>query len=423
MGDHRIVVDSRSLARRRQHAATTTEHLLYALVVDSGDGGNLTQSFLAQHYAGVRARVAARLDALPWFGEGKSGGGGGEGKHDSDEGPAFSPTLREVLALADAVRAAGERAGRGAHGMCSEYLFGGLLLHPRAVAREELALAARDVAATTTAEAGPQRAALTAPVFLNALGLRADAFAPRVRALRLQWGNGAPWTEVIVKAPAPKEGKDVEMIDAGGASTLRLPPPVVDNFEAMRGPTPESNWMVRGRVVTGMSPDVEDGGGRGTATVTAAMRAGVDTFVCLRETPHAYRRAVERALRDGIAGGAGASAVSLLHFPIDDFSVAGDAQTAAFVEELARRVHGGSVLYVHCWSGRGRTGTVAIPLLMALYPALDVARATELVNRYKQHGRAGRTRGGHMPEDRSQRRQIAENEMPYKRGGHKAKQK
>jgi len=25
-------------------------------------------------------------------------------------------------------------------------------------------------------------------------------------------------------------------------------------------------------------------------------------------------------------------------------------------------------LYIHCLSGRGRTGTIAIPLLMALYP-------------------------------------------------------
>ena len=64
----------------------------------------------------------------------------------------------------------------------------------------------------------------------------------------------------------------------------------------------------------------------------------------------------------------------------------------------------------------------AIPLLMALYPSLgDAARATELVTAYKRYGRYGRTKGGHMPEDRSQRRQIDKGEMQYKRGGHKAK--
>ena len=52
----------------------------------------------------------------------------------------------------------------------------------------------------------------------------------------------------------------------------------------------------------------------------------------------------------------------------------------------------------------------------------DPARATELVNAYKSAGREGHTRGGHMPEDRSQRRQIDKGEMQYKRGGHKAKQ-
>jgi hypothetical protein len=50
--------------------------------------------------------------------------------------------------------------------------------------------------------------------------------------------------------------------------------------------------------------------------------------------------------------------VSWVWFPIDDFSVTSAADTAQMVEELARLVHCGHTLYLHCLSGRGRTGTV-----------------------------------------------------------------
>ena len=72
-------------------------------------------------------------------------------------------------------------------------------------------------------------------------------------------------------------------------------------------------------------------------------------------------------------------------------------------------------------AGRGRTGTVAIPLFMSLYPTLGEPRARALVNDYKRAGRTGSTRGGHMPEDPSQLEQIAVGEVAYKRGGHAAK--
>lgn len=75
---------------------------------------------------------------------------------------------------------------------------------------------------------------------------------------------------------------------------------------------------------------------------------------------------------------------------------------------------------MHCLSGRGRTGTVAIPLLMALYPDLPEPDARRLVNEYKRNGRTGHTRGGHMPEVAEQRQQVAAGAAAYKRGGARA---
>jgi hypothetical protein len=114
--------------------------------------------------------------------------------------------------------------------------------------------------------------------------------------------------------------------------------------------------------------------------------------------------------------------ISFLWFPIDDFSVANDDKTIQFVQELVRQVYAGKILYIHCLSGRGRTGTIAIPLLMALYPHLSEQRARDLVNQYKAYGRTGRTRGGHMPEMPQQLQQIAAHQVEHKRGGYKAKQ-
>ena len=192
---------------------------------------------------------------------------------------------------------------------------------------------------------------------------------------------------------------------------MDLPPLVTGpDFSMMRGATEESNWMVPSLVMTGHRPE-------SLGDVQRILAAGINTFVCLLEDPPEYLREVERCASD-----LGLASLHWIHFPIDDMSVTSDADTVAFVQELAALVqHGGRRVYIHCWSGRGRTGTVAIPLLLALYPDLSNEQAKDLVNEYKRNGRTGYTRGGHMPEVKSQHKQISANEQKYKRGGHSAK--
>ena len=101
---------------------------------------------------------------------------------------------------------------------------------------------------------------------------------------------------------------------------------------------------------------------------------------------------------------------------------ASDSELLAVVQYLAKLVRSGSRLYLHCFSGRGRTGTVAIPLLVSLYPdSLTTDKAKTLANAFKKQGRTGYTRGGHMPETPAQNKQIKQNTQAFKRGGHKAK--
>lgn len=49
-------------------------------------------------------------------------------------------------------------------------------------------------------------------------------------------------------------------------------------------------------------------------------------------------------------------------------------------EEIARRVEAGEKVYVHCWGGRGRAGTIGACLLHRLY-GLDADEALERVQR------------------------------------------
>lgn len=57
-----------------------------------------------------------------------------------------------------------------------------------------------------------------------------------------------------------------------------------------------------------------------------------------------------------------------IHFPIPDGDVAGENKVAAFVTELETLYHNepDRVFYIHCFAGRGRTGTIAGILLSRL---------------------------------------------------------
>ena len=59
------------------------------------------------------------------------------------------------------------------------------------------------------------------------------------------------------------------------------------------------------------------------------------------------------------------------------------------IGEIERRVQAGEVLYVHCWGGRGRAGTVGACLIAQLY-GLDAEQALARVQRaYNTRGELG----------------------------------
>ena len=93
------------------------------------------------------------------------------------------------------------------------------------------------------------------------------------------------------------------------------------------------------------------------------LEAGVTRVVCLasgeeiRQKSPAYARAREQA----------SLSWERADFPIDDYGAPEDrAAFLLFVEDVANRVRAGDHILVHCGAGIGRTGMLAVCVLMAL---------------------------------------------------------
>ena len=119
-------------------------------------------------------------------------------------------------------------------------------------------------------------------------------------------------------------------------------------------PIPNTYWVVPSRLLAGEYP-----GDRGVAVARAKLRAllegGVTHFVDLTSAGELV--AYDALLREE-ARGLGVSAVYARH-PIADISVPQTpGEMAAILDAIDAAVDVGGMVYVHCWGGVGRTGTV-----------------------------------------------------------------
>jgi len=122
----------------------------------------------------------------------------------------------------------------------------------------------------------------------------------------------------------------------------------------MRGPIPNSYQLLDGRLIAGEYPgDREETPAR--AKIGALLDAGVTTFIDLTE-PHElapYERHVAEMAR------ARGRDVKYRRLPIQDVSVPkSSAVMHEILDQIDAALDSGGVVYVHCWGGVGRTGTV-----------------------------------------------------------------
>jgi protein-tyrosine phosphatase len=118
---------------------------------------------------------------------------------------------------------------------------------------------------------------------------------------------------------------------------------------------------------------------------------GPATVVCLVE-----RHELADRYPDYVAWLDAAGEAKAIWSPIHDLHAPTHQQAAALVDELTARLRSGATLIVHCGAGIGRTGTIAIGVLLRL--GLDRATAEQVV---------ADARPGAGPEVGAQRRLVA----------------
>eukprot|EP00667_Euglena_gracilis_P017218 EG_transcript_18110 len=166
------------------------------------------------------------------------------------------------------------------------------------------------------------------------------------------------------------------------------------------GPHSTCNWVIPGRLLAGAFPgDLQEP--QHTERVRACLDSGVRTFVCLqplaelaRFNPYPH---IARALL-----GPSAAEVEFLHAPIPDGHVAPDARVRAAAETVIARLLAHRIVYLHCWGGHGRTGTVASIVLGRLYGCPPEAA----VGHFQASHRCRRPPRGHFPHSERQLQQV-----------------
>jgi hypothetical protein len=118
------------------------------------------------------------------------------------------------------------------------------------------------------------------------------------------------------------------------------------------------------------------------AILTKLLELGIDTFVCLQaeftltapESSWREGRALRPYVKDAQRLMARAREapgprrifqprLDLLHLPIMDGSITSDLALSRLADDCCQRILDGERLYVHCWGGHGRTGTLIAVML------------------------------------------------------------
>lgn len=200
------------------------------------------------------------------------------------------------------------------------------------------------------------------------------------------WNNLAPEEKEAVLAGIREELANTEYKEPERPRRLMNPNAVYEHMQKHH-----AFWIKVFELLGGEYPNVK-GAKEAPPILRSLMDAGVDCFIDLTEEgelePYAHFLEGQEHLR----------------FPIRDVSVPrSKAEMQAILDAIDARLESGKSVYVHCWGGIGRTGTVA-GCWLARHGEEDPLQTlhAQWVNSLKAK------RGKHSPETEEQRRFVLE---------------
>lgn len=116
-------------------------------------------------------------------------------------------------------------------------------------------------------------------------------------------------------------------------------------------PTPYSYWVIPGKLLAGAHPDAMVAESA-KYILQEFLKAKVGVFIDLTEVYNNYTEIIleEAAILE--------LSVEYLHLPIDDMSIPTPEQMTHILDIIDSSIEAGKAVYVHCFAGLGRTGTV-----------------------------------------------------------------
>ena len=347
---------ARGEAARRCHRAVGTEHILWALLQPGCSArivGWLGQKIVAPEDGSTwQEQLLERLEANPLFTPAAA----------RPCEPVLGRSLREVFETI--LRFASGPVNDGdvciVEGLvATEFIVAGIMLHGVNTAAELLGRASRGQVDSWT--------------IFSAIGVDPT----RIHVERT----------ALLEVASFSTGAAAPDLGIAGAGGFALGSDLPDPRALPVSPTHTSNWLVPGSLIIGAHPSSDD--------VQALMAAGVTTFVSLigEYTTEEYRKQRYPA----------EVAAHFVHFPINDFHVPVVEELESIVLELKLRLtQRREVIFVHCRGGHGRTGTVVIPLMAALFDLDDVAATQYVVTATSTNRPSDMRWGADMPETAAQ---------------------
>ena len=120
-------------------------------------------------------------------------------------------------------------------------------------------------------------------------------------------------------------------------------------------PMANTYWVVPGRFAAGEYPGAWDRG-EAAARVRTLLQAGIDCFIDLTQRDEGLEPYAEIAAQE--TGRLGTEFVHARHAIVDMSVPRSRQQTARILDAIDEALDAGRNVYVHCWGGIGRTGTV-----------------------------------------------------------------